>query len=117
MTSSETLATAVQRVWIQLADRFARLIGHGGIRTLQERSVSVVAVRRTWMSTPDEGFGADWTGLRTAFEGRAVMEAVEGFEELVAALLALLARFIGDALVGALLHEMWPGVFPVTQRS
>jgi len=110
--TAEGAASGVLRVWARFAHRFGRLIGGGGIRALQDRSISVAAVRFTWLTPPPEGFGDDWQALRTAFESRTVTEGVAGFEEVVAALVALLGRFIGDALVGHLLHEMWPGVFP-----
>jgi len=106
------IAGAIDQVWTELQAHFGNLIGAAGMRALQERSVSIASERLPWLAVSRQSAGvATWT-LRKAFERQAPGEAVDAFAHLMASLITLVGRLIGDAMVGRVLHAMWPEVFP-----
>ena len=68
------------------------------------------AVRVPWLA-PAEAI------LGQVIAAQPILEAVAAVAVLVPTLTTLLARFIGDALVGHVLHEMWPDVFPSREKE
>jgi hypothetical protein len=106
------LAGAIDQVWTELQTHFGNLIGAAGMRALQDRSVSIAAERLPWLAVPRQGSGVATWSLRTVFERRPPSEAIAEFSHVMASLITLVGRLIGDAMVGRVLHEIWPEVFP-----
>jgi hypothetical protein len=106
------IAGAIDQVWTELLAHFGNLLGAAGMRALQDRSISIASERLPWLAVPRQGSGVVTWSLRTVFERRPPSEAVAEFAHLMASLITLVGRLIGDAMVGRVLHEMWPEVFP-----
>lgn len=101
--SPANIAAAVDQVWTKLRVHFTRLIGDAGVQAVLDRTISLARMRSAWLA-PDD--------LRSAFEHQSVEVGVTGFAELLWTFIGLLGRFIGHPLVGRLLREVWPDVFP-----
>jgi hypothetical protein len=100
--SPANVAAAVAQVWTKLRAHFTRLIGDAGIQAVLDRTVSLASMRSAWLAP--EGLAG--------FAHQSVEGGVTGFSELLWTFVGLLGRFIGHQLVGRLLHEVWPDVFP-----
>jgi len=55
--------------------------------------------------------------LRAAMEVQDPHTARDAFVDLLTTFIDLLGRLIGDALVGQLLHELWPQLFPSSAKG
>lgn len=121
----EDVAAAATRACRKIADHFARLVGKAGVRALFERSVTLTAKSVPWLadamrapaSSADERSEDEWASLRAALEAQKPKQAIETMVVLLATLLQLIARFIGNELVLSLLGELWPGVFPKDEKG
>ena len=112
-SSPARVASAAQQVWARIAQRFGMLIGEDGMRAVQNRSVAIAAARVPWLAA-SAGAGAS---LQTSLEAQSVADALAGFAELLASLVALLGRFIGPGLVGRVMSDLWPGVFSRDEKE
>ncbi len=113
ISSSARVAAAADQLWTRLAQRFGMLLGDAGIRAVQTRSLAIAVGRVPWLAT------AAVTGeaLRTALAAQTTADALAGFAELIASLVALLGRFIGPALVRRVLHDLWPSVLERDEKE
>ncbi len=116
-SSAANVAAAVDRIWVDLARHFARLIGDTGVHAVLERTISIASARWPWLIVPREPLDSGPRSLRGAFEGQTVATAVAAFDDLITTFIALLGRFIGDELVKRLLAEAWPAVFPFVPKE
>lgn len=114
--SAPSIGAAARVLWSQLAERFARLIGDAGIRTLQERTWIECTATLPWLVIESPG-ARDGPTLGVVLATRPPAEALAGVAALVTSLITLLARFIGGALVGHVLHELWSDVFPAVAKE
>jgi hypothetical protein len=103
---------AIDQVWAELLTHFGGLIGVAGMQVLQDRSVTIAAERLPWLSVPRHGSGVASWSLSSVFARRPPSEAVGEFAHLMASLITLVGRLIGEAMVEQVLHQMWPEVFP-----
>jgi len=113
-SATRVAADAVQACE-QLSQHLARLIGEIGTRTLLARSATLTSVRFPWLASAiPKTASADspWGALRVAIELRDPGTAREAFVDLLTTFIDLLGRLIGDPLVGQLLRELWPELFP-----
>jgi hypothetical protein len=110
---AEALATGAAQALDKLTHHFSRLVGSVGMRMLLARAVASVRPTYPWLprdlTAPAD---APWAELRTAFAQQAPEVAAEAFVAVWSDVLGLLERFIGDRLVGRLLRELWPQIFP-----
>lgn len=98
----------------QACERFAhhvsRLLGETGVRTMLKRSVALASAELPWLggalSNPDHA-----AALQAVFEQQEPEAITDAFVAILSAFVDLLDRLIGTALVGRLLHEVWPVVF------
>ncbi len=112
-----SIAAGVERVWTKLDSHFKRLVGDAGIRALLDRTVVISRGRVPWL-VPCEPGTVDGAGhLRALFERQTPEAGLEGAGVLVTEFVALVGRFIGPALVGRLLHELWPDVFASASKE
>jgi hypothetical protein len=106
-------AVGAARASEKLSAHFANLIGSAGMHALFDRSLALVRVEYPWLAAaiaaPTE---SRWTRLQVCMDAQDPAVANEAAVELVATLLALVGRFIGDELVARLLTEIWPDLFP-----
>ena len=109
--TSAQVAVGATEVWGKLARHFSRLLGERGMRTLLHRSVNLTTRTFPWFASVSSTIvnaDAAVIELRDCLEQRDAQEAADGFVGLVGALIALLQRCIGHALVARLLREVWP---------
>ena len=112
-SSTHVTANAVQTCE-QLSWHLARLIGEIGVRTLLARSAALTSARFPWLAGAiprTASADSPWAPLSAAMESQDPRTASEGFVDLLSTFIELLGRLIGDALVGRLLHELWPELF------
>lgn len=112
---SRLAAFAVQR-FEELARHLAPLVGELGVHALFARSVADARSTLPWIAATTST-DAPWVALREAMarqEPRAIRDAFAG---LLAALIELLARLIGDGLVRRLVHDVWPEVLPPVPKE
>ncbi|MBC8073480.1 MAG: hypothetical protein IAG13_34485 [Deltaproteobacteria bacterium] len=109
----DDVATAAVQAFDKLTHHFSRLVGASGMRMLLARAVASVRPTYPWLprelTTPAD---APWADLRTALAEQAPEVAAQAFAALWSDVVGLLGRFIGDRLVGRLLRELWPQIFP-----
>jgi len=104
----------------QLSRHLAQMIGEVGIRTLLARSATLTSARFSWFAgaipktAPAE---SPWAALRVAMEVQDPHTAGDAFVDLLTTFIDILGRLIGDALVGQLLHELWPQLFPSSAKG
>ena len=112
-SSPARIASTAQQVWARIAQRFGMLIGEAGMRAVQNRSVAIASGRVPWLAAS----AVAGVSLQTSLETQSVADALAGFAELLASLVALLGRFIGAGLVERVLHDLWPGVFSRDEKE
>lgn len=96
----------------KISRRFAPLIGEAGVHALFSRGLTVSAARFPWLATVlVTSPNASWSHLRACIEKQPAETAREGSVCLLAALLGLLEKFIGQGLTARLLQDVWPEVF------
>lgn len=106
---ADRVAAGVERACKLLAHHLARLVGEAGIRALVERSLTLSRVQYPWLPGARTGTSdPPWTTLRSALQAQPPDAALEGSVVLVATLLGLLGRLIGERLVLRLVLEVWP---------
>ncbi len=116
-TSASVAARAIATLE-KLTHHMARLVGEDGILAIFRRAIALSARRVSWLATARVPVDPPWEALRAAIGERATAEAIDGFAVLVADLVELLGRFIGDDLVARLMSEIWPGVFgPLSEEG
>ena len=115
--SSALVATSVERVWTKLESHFKQLIGDAGIRAVLDRTVMITSARVAWLVPPPPGVVGGAAYLRSLLEQQAPDAGVAAGAELLTEFVALLGRFIGDALVRRLLHELWPDAVALVSKE
>ena len=94
--------------------RLSRLVGIGGAHALASRSFHLTRISHPWLvsdgTTAAEGRA--WMAYRAALIQQSPRAALDAFAAWFTNLVGLLERFIGNALVARLLHEISPEVFP-----
>jgi hypothetical protein len=117
-SSAEQMATAATRICEKLSQYLAGIVGQGGIRTLLERSLTLTRASFPWL--PSVGAPSDespWAPLQASLAQQDAAAAQAAFTTFLASFIALFGRLIGDALVARLLHEIWPGVGGLKERT
>lgn len=111
-TSAQQLAAGLASSCERLTAHLSPVIGEIGMHAIFKRALVIAAVNFPWVaaatSTSPE---RDWATLRTVVEGQELDVAFAGAVSLLAHIISLLGRFIGDALAARLLHDLWPTVF------
>jgi hypothetical protein len=115
--SSAELGAAADEIWRQLTGHFAQLIGDAGVQAVIDRSISIARARLPWLAVASDATDPGTRSLRVAFERQSVADGIEGFGHLITTFIALLGRFIGDALVTRMLSEVWPAAFPSAPKE
>lgn len=97
---------------------FANLIGVAGMHALFDRSLALARVEYPWLAAavaaPTE---SRWNRLQVCMDAQDPAVANEAAVELVATLLSLIGRFIGDEIVTKLLAEIWPDLFATMETK
>jgi hypothetical protein len=111
--SSQQVAERAMQACERLVSHVSRLLGELGGKMLFERSVVVASADHPWLrSTANTEQPASATeALRAALEQQEPESIAQAFVAILAALIGLLKRLIGDGLVERLLNEVWPAVF------
>jgi hypothetical protein len=112
---SRLAEVAVQR-FEELTRYLAQLVGEMGVRAVFARSVADARSTYPWLAvtTPTD---PPWVSLRGAMERQDPSASRDAFVGLLSTFIELLARLIGDGLVGRLLHDVWPEVFPQVPKE
>jgi hypothetical protein len=115
-TGSADGAAVAIRACDKLHRHLARIVGDEGIRALIGRTLSVG--RLTYPSAPrSDGVSVDVGATVGAYlEAQPPDLASEASVHLIATLIGLVAKFIGDGLTLRLLRELWPEI-PVPSAS
>lgn len=106
--SSKELAGRASDAFEGFAQHLSRLLGRIGVEMLLDRSVALASVEIPWLPKPGSGSRAL---LREVMERQEPAAITAAFVAILSALVGLLDRLVGAALVERLLHEVWPAVF------
>jgi hypothetical protein len=110
VVSSVLVAARAATALDGLAAHLARLLGTSGVQLLLKRSIAQAAARFEWLA-PRGSVDSATSTLRVAMEAQEPEVTAEAFVAVLAALVGLLERLIGEGLVERLLGEVWPDVF------
>ncbi len=99
---------ATVHVTDKLRPHLATLMGHGGFRALLVRALKLAGVEVPWLRAVEVNADGTLEGLAAPYARLTPVEFREGRIILLAQLLGLLVAFIGPALTGRLLSEIWP---------
>jgi hypothetical protein len=117
-SSPEQLATAATRICEKLSQYLAGIVGQSGIRTLLERSLTLTRPAFPWLpSVGARSDGSLWALLHECLAEQDAATARQAFTAFLSSFIALFGRLIGDALVARLLHEIWPEVSGLKERT
>jgi hypothetical protein len=117
-SSAEQMATAATRICEKLSQYLTRIVGQSGILTLLDRSLTLARASFPWLpSVGARSDGSPWAPLHACLAAQDAATAHEAFTTFLASFIALFGRLIGDALVARLLHEIWPGVGGLKERT
>lgn len=100
--------TATVHVTDKLRPHLATLMGRGGFRALLVRALKLAGAEVSWLRAIEVGVDGTLEGLAAPFARLTPAEFREGRIVLLAQLLGLLVAFIGPALTGRLVGEIWP---------
>ena len=111
--TSDAVAAGAARACEKVCLHLARIVGTTGIRALFDRSWTASRSEFPWLPSVDGGsFEGRLSQLAGALTGQPPSEALEAAASLVATLVELLGRFIGDELTLRLLQELLPDGAP-----
>lgn len=110
-TTAAEVAAGAERACAKLHRHLARVIGEAGMRALFSRSLALSTGAYPWLPAPD-GVAVDlpWRQLCTQLEAQAPEVGRDASVHVIATLVRLVARFIGDGLTLRLLGEVWPAI-------
>src|SRR5688572_17299990 len=104
--SSERIAAGVAKVCEKISGQLSPLIGSAGFQALLSRSLKLATATHPWLAS-------DQAGLRASLERQEAASAIEASSLVLANLIELLTKLVGEGLTRRLLQEVWPEVFPV----
>jgi hypothetical protein len=117
-SSAEQVAAGATRICEKLTRYLAGIVGQSGIRTLLDRSLTLTRKAFPWL--PGVGARSEaspWATLHACLAEQDAAQAGAAFTTFLASFMALFGRLIGDALVARLLHEIWPEVSGLEERT
>jgi hypothetical protein len=107
--TSDAVAAGAASACEKLCVHLARIVGETGIRALFDRSLAMSMSEFPWLPAPGgASFAARWTELARSLAGQPPAAALEGAVSVLATLIGLVGRFIGDDLTRRLLQELEP---------
>jgi hypothetical protein len=111
VVTAAQLAVGAERACEKLHRHLSRVLGDDGVRALFSRSLALTTIAFPWLPAP-EGVHVDapWRHLCTQLETQPVATGLEATVQVIATLIGLVARFIGDGLTLRLLGEVWPAI-------
>jgi hypothetical protein len=117
--SPEEVALSVDRAFAQLLVGLGRWVGDESARVLLERAVDEARARHPWLTgvrvVPVAG--RCLAGLDERIDGVSAVDVSDALEELLAELIRLLARFIGDDLALRIVIRGWPAGTPASTEG
>lgn len=113
--SSEQLASGAANACERLAQHLSRLLGETGVRMLVKRSIVLASAAYPWLAAA--AASEDASDLRGAMVQQDPRSITDAFVAILAGLVGLLERLIGEPLVERLLDEVWPGIFVETEKD
>jgi hypothetical protein len=117
-SSAEQVAAAAVTICEDLTRGLAGIVGRVGIQTLLDRSLTLTRAVYPWIASAGASSDASrWAPLHDCLAEQDAATAHEAFTAFLASCVALLGRLIGDALVARLLHDIWPEVFGLKERT
>jgi hypothetical protein len=110
-----TAASAAEAMQGSCGELFVVLetaMGPAGLQALIGRAIQITARDYPWLTAVKPGTAADCplSGLTEAAEKVGVDEAMEGYASLLASVVSLLIRFIGEDLTLRFVRHAWPKV-------
>jgi len=107
--TSDAIAAGAASACEKLCRHLARIVGETGVRALFDRSVTMSRSEFLWLPIAEgTSFAARWNELATALARQPPAAALEAATRVVATLIGLVGRFVGDNLTLRLLQELWP---------
>lgn len=107
--TAQAVAAGAVSACEKLCLHLARIVGETGIRALFDRSLTLSRSEFPWLpAAGGASFAARWTELASALAGQPPAAALEAAVSVVATLIGLVGRFVGDDLTSRLLLELWP---------
>jgi hypothetical protein len=106
--SAKTQTTDTFDVCEKLRPQLATLMGHGGVRALQARALTLASAEIPWLRAVHVKSDGALEGLEEIQTPLSLDELFEGKVALLAQLLGLLVAFIGENLTLRLVREAWP---------
>jgi hypothetical protein len=111
--SAEALAAAATRVYEALLGQVMKLLGETGARALLARSIALTRAEFPWLGEDAHGSRESLLSqLGLALAGQAPAVGAAAAAAGLAALIELLATFLGEGLTTRLLEDAWPGRLP-----
>jgi hypothetical protein len=111
--SAEALAATVTRVYEALLGQVVKLLGETGAHALLSRSVRLTRTEFPWLAAAAQGPEERLLSrIGLALAGQPPQVGAEAAAAALAALIELLATFIGEGLTARLLEDAWPGRLP-----
>ncbi len=108
---AEAIATAAGAVYGDLAQVLEPVIGHVGVAAMTDRALHLSTGAYAWLPSRETG-AADprFTQVIEALKRQEPVLATEAAATVLAAILGLLATFIGEPLTARLVRQAWPDV-------
>lgn len=107
--TSARVAAGAASACEKLSAHLARIVGEAGIRALFDRSLTAARGEFPWLpSLAASSFEGRWSQLAAALAGQSPAASLEAAASVVATLVELLGRLIGEELTLRLLRELSP---------
>ena len=111
--AATAIAAAAIRAYDDLAQVLAPVIGDAGVTAIIDRALHLAAREHPWL--PARAPGAPDTRFAQVIDALKFQEpaaATEAAASVFAAILGLLATFIGERLAARLVQQAWPDAVP-----
>ena len=114
---ASAIAAAGQRLCEHLARRLSPLVGEAGVAAICARGLHLARQDFPWLSAahgPDGSDGGEVFGtLERSLAQQEPAAAADAVVVILSTSATLFASLIGEGLTTRLLHETWPGQFPI----
>jgi hypothetical protein len=101
-------AVAAEQACETLRLHLSKLVGQAGFHALMLRALTLTKAEFSWLEGVQADTEGSLKGLQEAAGRRDAAEATEGSAAVLAHLLGLLVRLIGEALTLRLVRDAWP---------
>jgi hypothetical protein len=106
---AEAIAAEANRAYDDLARVLTPVIGDVGVAAMTDRALHLSTREYAWLPSPEPGSAdTQFTQVIEALKRQDAVLATEAAAAVLAAILGLLATFIGEPLAARLVRQAWP---------